>query len=173
MFWTFMSALAQESSTFRPDPDYFFDKCASIAKYNSDCKKPEDCKAAGKVPLSVAQKKVISYFFKEWILYGDWDSRKLGYILGTVFRESEGTFCPVREAPRCCLNEDCREKEIGRPYSKKASNGQRYYGRGYIQLTGSQRYKNIGTDLGVGLELYDHPDTVMQPDIAAEIAVRE
>lgn len=47
--------------------------------------------------------------------------------------------------------------------------GQRYYGRGYIQLTWDYNYEKYGAALG--LNLLQHPDLALQPDVAAKILV--
>jgi putative chitinase len=46
--------------------------------------------------------------------------------------------------------------------------GPRYKGRGYIQLTGRSNYRFFGQKLGIDLE--NHPDLALRPDIAARIA---
>jgi putative chitinase len=46
--------------------------------------------------------------------------------------------------------------------------GPRYKGRGYIQLTGRSNYRFFGQRLGIDLE--NHPDLALRPDIAARIA---
>jgi predicted chitinase len=45
--------------------------------------------------------------------------------------------------------------------------GQRYYGRGLIQITGEANYKAYGEKVGV--DLLHHPDLALRPDIAAKI----
>ena len=53
--------------------------------------------------------------------------------------------------------------------NKKAGDGARYHGRGYIQLTGRDNYKRAGQALGLPLEA--QPELVERPDIAAKVAV--
>ena len=53
--------------------------------------------------------------------------------------------------------------------NKKAGDGARYHGRGYIQLTGRDNYKRAGQALGLPLEA--QPELVERPDVAAKVAV--
>jgi predicted chitinase len=51
----------------------------------------------------------------------------------------------------------------------KPGDGERYKGRGYIQLTGRENYRNAGKALGLPLE--QRPELAERPEIAAKIAV--
>jgi len=51
----------------------------------------------------------------------------------------------------------------------QAGDGERYRGRGYIQLTGRYNYRRAGEALGLPLEA--HPELAEQPHIAAAIAI--
>lgn len=51
----------------------------------------------------------------------------------------------------------------------QAGDGERYKGRGYIQLTGRYNYRQAGAALGLPLEA--HPELAAQPHIAAQIAI--
>jgi predicted chitinase len=51
----------------------------------------------------------------------------------------------------------------------EAGDGERYKGRGYIQLTGRYNYRRAGEALGLPLEAY--PELAEQPHIAAKIAI--
>ena len=53
--------------------------------------------------------------------------------------------------------------------NKKAGDGARYKGRGYIQLTGRYNYKRAGEALGLPLE--ENPQLAEKPEVAAKIAV--
>lgn len=51
----------------------------------------------------------------------------------------------------------------------KPGDGARYYGRGFIQLTGRDNYKRAGDALNLPLE--QKPELAARPDVAARIAV--
>lgn len=53
--------------------------------------------------------------------------------------------------------------------NKTIGDGERYHGRGFIQLTGKYNYKIAGDALG--LPLIDQPELAARPDVAAKIAV--
>jgi len=52
--------------------------------------------------------------------------------------------------------------------NEASGDGWRYRGRGYIQLTGRDNYRQAGRALGLDLER--NPDLASRPDVAAEIA---
>lgn len=168
---------------FRPDRTLFFEQCAQITTYSAD-----DLVLKGRVRLSSDQREAIDALFDSWEHDGDSDKRKLAYILATAFRESRGTFLPIREAPTC-PTDACRETVIrdlltkravaeSRPtpgpsiYASLQANGQRYYGRGYIQISGPENYKRISKLMNMGSTLYDEPDKVMEPEISRTILIR-
>jgi predicted chitinase len=51
----------------------------------------------------------------------------------------------------------------------KVGDGEKYKGRGYIQLTGRYNYKRAGEALGLPLE--KHPEMVEDPEVAANVAI--
>jgi predicted chitinase len=53
--------------------------------------------------------------------------------------------------------------------NKLPGDGAKYHGRGYIQLTGRDNYKQAGQALGI--DLLNRPELAAQPEIAAKIAV--
>lgn len=167
------------------DRNYFFSKCASLTNFELSGDN------RGAIPTSASQlrsqhRQAINEIMDEWEAQKDDDLKRLAFILATARRESSGTWQPIREAPRCST-EQCRERAIGellqrraqargkRPrdnYAKPAANGQRYYGRGYIQLTGESNYRQADQRLGTGTMLYDNPDQVMDRKIAVTILVQ-
>jgi putative chitinase len=88
------------------------------------------------------------------------DKRWLAYMLATQFWETCGTMQPCEEPT----------KGYGFAYGiPDPDTGQCYYGRGYIPLRWKWNYdmwrKNLGNDL------VNHPENVLQPQIAALILV--
>jgi len=184
---TFMvTALARAESAipFKPDRAAFFKECAVVTNFDLDEDKAKAV-AVGKTRLSAAMKSGIDIILDAWERVGDSDKRRLAFILATARRESQGSFAPLREAPRCGTDEACRERAIGnelarrakeknRPvpanYAKAAPNGRRYYGRGFVQITHSRNYQTAGDALQ--LDLITNPDRVLERPVAAEILVR-
>jgi predicted chitinase len=50
-----------------------------------------------------------------------------------------------------------------------APDGERFKGRGFIQLTGRANYQQHGAAIGLGTQLIDDPDLANKPDIAAKL----
>lgn len=59
-----------------------------------------------------------------------------------------------------------KAKQLG---NTKPGDGQKYKGRGYIQLTGRYNYTKVGNELGIDLE--KNPKLVEHPKIAAQTAI--
>ena len=53
--------------------------------------------------------------------------------------------------------------------NKHVGDGNRYHGRGFIQLTGRDNYRMAGQALGI--DLLKYPDLAEKPDVAAQIAI--
>jgi hypothetical protein len=53
--------------------------------------------------------------------------------------------------------------------NKHAGDGERYKGRGFVQITGRDNYKRAGEALGLPLE--EKPELASKPEVAAKIAV--
>ncbi len=82
----------------------------------------------------------------------------LAYVLGTTFHETNETMQPVREA--YWLSEAWRKKHL------------RYwpwYGRGFVQLTWGDGYRNADNKLALKGALVADPDLAMKPEIAVQI----
>lgn len=171
-------------ATFKVDRVWFFEKCAVVKRYEMNSEGTAAF-AKGKIPLSEPMKAGLNHLFDSWEKFGDADANRLAFVLGTARRESSDTFAPVREAPHCGADEECRERAIGKllaaraaksgkpsraNYSLPDANGQRYYGRGFVQITLRENYQKTGAMLG--LDLVSDPDRVLDPKIAGEILIR-
>ena len=95
------------------------------------------------------------------------DERWAAYMFATVKHECDDKWQPIEEYG----------KGAGHPYGKPitvtGSDGQtytnKYYGRGYVQLTWDYNYKNLSTALGLGDALYIHPEQALEPDVAYKV----
>jgi hypothetical protein len=183
--WAIPSSMAQG---FVADRKVFFSGCAAVPLYSYKESIDEDAQleAAGKRTLSSKARDNIEYIFLAWEKYGDGDKQKLAYVLATAFRETSGTFEPIREVPKCGADEKCRETAIANylaasaakngdaqpreNYSALQKNGKRYYGRGFVQLTGYKNYKKAEDQLGI--KLVESPELALDPNFASIILVR-
>jgi len=135
----------------------------------------------GRPLLSESAKQGTEAIVDEWERLGGSDNRQLAYLLGTVYRETVSRMTPVREA--FCDSTDCvvaalnkymlkHPDRVKSNYAIANSCGRSYYGRGYSQLTGHQRYKCTGENLGWGDQLVKDPDLALEPARAAAILVQ-
>src|SRR5690606_12567969 len=105
------------------------------------------------------------------------DDRFTAYILATAYHEVGKNMKPVREgfassdsAARRHVTGMYNRGQISTNYALPESNGQSYYGRGFVQITWSHNYKKAGDKLGI--DLYNNPDLALHNTIAAKILVR-
>lgn len=117
-------------------------------------------------------------------IFDVWDSDEkfdvlewLAYALATAWHETGGVMQPVREGFADSdaqayqrVTAYCAGKGISN-YAKRHSNGNSYYGRGYVQLTHGSNYQKMGERLGVGSRFYDNPDSVLDPKVGGRILV--
>jgi putative chitinase len=82
------------------------------------------------------------------------------YVMATAWWETAHTVEPVKEAYWVKNAEAWRKKNL-RYYP--------WYGRGYVQLTWERNYIHAGKQLG--LDLTTNPESVMVPDVSAQILV--
>lgn len=88
------------------------------------------------------------------------DLRQIAYVLATVMHETARRWQPIEEIGR----------GRGHAYGKKDPvTNQFYYGRGYVQITWRQNYKQLG-DL-LGRDLVNDPGLALDPRIAYDILV--
>ncbi len=95
------------------------------------------------------------------------DAEMVAVALGTIRAETEG-FVPIAELPshfntlpgQAAFS--AYENKLG---NKRAGDGARYRGRGFVQLTGRGNYEKYGKVLDIALA--DNPDCACAPEVAA------
>lgn len=96
----------------------------------------------------------------------------LAYILATAFHETGGRMEPVREkgGSKYLAKYDTGKlaKQLGNT-PEADGDGQKYAGRGYVQLTGAANYKKTGRLIGT--DLFHHPDLALDPYVSARILI--
>jgi putative chitinase len=108
--------------------------------------------------LSQAQVDGTNAILDEWACRGFKDIRWLAYMLATVKWETASTMQPIEEYGR------------GAGYAYGVTDpvtGQRYYGRGFVQLTWKRNYDVMGRLLGV--DLVNHPECALELPVATQI----
>lgn len=99
--------------------------------------------------------------------FGLTDAKMISAALGTIRAETEG-FVPIAEMPSQFNTLpgqapfSAYEHRLG---NKKAGDGARYKGRGFVQLTGRDNYEKLGDVLDI--KLADNPDAACAPEVAA------
>jgi len=98
----------------------------------------------------------------------------LAYALATT--QAESRFQPVREGFAStnqgaidAVTDLYNRGKISTNYALPQANGNSYYGRGFIQLTWPGNYQTMGQRIGMGNQLYDNPDLLLDPTIAAKV----
>lgn len=96
------------------------------------------------------------------------DIRWAVYILATVKHECADKWQPIDEDQTLWSQHAYgNEVEVKDPAGNTYKN--RYYGRGYVQLTLQKNYKGMGKNLGYGDDLFYHPEKVKEPELAYRI----
>lgn len=108
--------------------------------------------------LSQPQVDGMEAILDEWDNRGLTDLSWLSYILATVYHETGRTMQPIEEYGKG------RRHDYGQP---DVETGQRYYGRGYVQLTHKRNYQLFADRLGV--DLVNQPELALNPDFAIKI----
>lgn len=97
--------------------------------------------------------------------------------LGTIRAETAG-FVPISEGISKYNTSpgshpfnlyDLRRSDLG---NNAVGHGEKYKGRGFVQLTGRSNYETIGKAIGLGDRLVNEPELANDPDIAAQILAR-
>lgn len=120
-------------------------------------------------PLRAGQQTVLNAMIDEFERRGLSDLRYLAYMMATVLRECGAGMSPVREGfARTDAIARAYVARQGYRYARPEANGQVYYGRGLVQLTWGNNYRNMDAIFG-DTNLYDSPDDALKLPIAIRI----
>lgn len=130
--------------------------------------------------LTQAQVNGLNFILDAWEKsHADWDDRWLAYALGTTHLETGAKMMPINEIGGYAYFERMYGPEGSNPARAKrmgnvtVGDGDRYHGRGFVQLTWQVNYKkmadHLGTVTGAAVDLVGKPERALQPDFAAEI----
>jgi Chitinase class I len=112
---------------------------------------------------------------------GDGDKDTLAYALATAYHETGSKMVPVREGfastdlgARRAVNNLAKKRgpnsAVARYAQPTGPYGHVYYGRGHVQLTWLDNYKNSSADAGV--DLVKDPDAMLDPVISAKVLIK-
>lgn len=103
-----------------------------------------------------------------WEQYGDGDLRKLAYIFATAHHET-GAFKWMREiwGPTPAQKRYEGRKDLG---NTQKGDGEKFMGRGFVQLTGRRNYADWSKR--TGLDLLKEPQLVEAYPVAARVLVQ-
>ena len=107
--------------------------------------------------------------------YAKSDDRWLAYILGTTHHETDRTMQPINE-----YGSDARKKRLydvegenparaRKMGNTEPSDGVKYAGRGFVQLTWKNNYETLGERIGV--DLAKRPDRALELPVATQILI--
>jgi putative chitinase len=103
------------------------------------------------------------------------DKGQIAYLMATAYHETAKTMCPIREFGNPSYFRKMYDIRGNRPSVARAlgnvaaGDGAKFYGRGFVQITGRRNYTDWGKRLGVNL--INSPDLALEPRYAARILV--
>ncbi len=105
-----------------------------------------------------------------FMTHGDGRDKTLAYALATAYHETGSKMIPVREG-FASTDASARKIVAKRAYGKPAGKyGHVYYGRGHVQLTWIDNYKESSNDAMYDLVAY--PDKMLDPVISARVLIK-
>jgi hypothetical protein len=96
------------------------------------------------------------------------DLRWVAYMLATTKGETGG-FKPIEEGLGSRSGKPYNDERTVVDPATKAVYKNRYYGRGYVQLTHDDRYRYWSERLGMDQELYYHPEKALEPETSYKV----
>ena len=121
-------------------------------------------------------KKNLPFVLKALVVEELADKSMVLMALATIRAETEG-FEPISE-----FQSRFNTSPGGHPFdlydhrtdlgNQGSPDGERFKGRGFIQLTGRSNYQNLGGAIGLGSTLIENPDLANEPEIAAKLLAK-
>ena len=96
------------------------------------------------------------------------DLRWAAYILATVKHECKNSWQPIEEDQASWSTRPYGQPVVVHDKAGTAYTN-RYYGRGYVQLTLQRNYRKMGVDMGLGDQLFLRPEKALEPNLAYRI----
>lgn len=93
------------------------------------------------------------------------DIRKLAYILATVYHETDKSMQPIEEHGKGAKYDYGKKIRMNR--TRYTVPDKLYYGRGLVQLTWWENYKNMGKILG--LPLLEQPEMLLNMEVSVKV----
>lgn len=125
--------------------------------------------------LTKSQVTGMDTILNECMVHAVGDPGQIAYILATAFHETAFTMQPIKEFGSAAYFRSMYDIEGKRPaVARQLGNltpgdGARYFGRGFVQITGRRNYADWSKRLEV--DLLNEPDLALQSNHAARILV--
>jgi len=131
--------------------------------------------------LSQSQVDGINGILTAFAQVGDGKDDTLAYALATAYHEVGGRMIPVREGfastdagARRAVSRLAKKRgpksAVAKYVQPQPPHGHVYYGRGHVQLTWLENYRQSSADAGVDLVKY--PDKMLDPEISARVMIK-